>query len=208
MSSRTKPSPYEILGIEANATPEEIKKAFRKRARSTHPDVAGENSKPAFQEANRAYHLLMDTGRRADFDATGNQDEPKQLPPAVGILLVEFRGALSAFMQGSLVDIGAAIRASIENKISVMASQSAQNSARLEKARKLRPGIKHKAEGANVLGDEIDSGIKELEKAIAEAGRQSQVLKDALEMLDEYEFPMAPPPDFGNMAPAFIWKTY
>ena len=49
-------SPYEVLGVEKDAAPEEIKKAFRRKAKKVHPDKGG--STEQFQETERAYAIL------------------------------------------------------------------------------------------------------------------------------------------------------
>jgi curved DNA-binding protein CbpA len=60
-------SPYTTLGVESDASPEEIKFAYRKLARSTHPDV-NPNSAARFRRVNAAYALLSDANRRVLFD--------------------------------------------------------------------------------------------------------------------------------------------
>lgn len=60
---------YEILGVEKNASKEDIKKAFRKLAHKFHPDKGGDESK--FKEVNEAYSVLSDDKRRAEYDSYG-----------------------------------------------------------------------------------------------------------------------------------------
>jgi molecular chaperone DnaJ len=58
---------YMILGVRMNASPEEIKAAFRRRALELHPDKSGQNSGP-FIEAQQAYATLSDPERRRAYD--------------------------------------------------------------------------------------------------------------------------------------------
>ncbi|MEK7568244.1 MAG: molecular chaperone DnaJ [Patescibacteria group bacterium] len=60
---------YKILGVNKNASDEEIKKAFRKLAHKYHPDKGGDEKK--FKEVNEAYSVLSDKNKRAQYDRFG-----------------------------------------------------------------------------------------------------------------------------------------
>lgn len=63
---------YEILGVEKNASKDEIKKAFRKMARQYHPDVNKEaNAAEKFKEIGKAYETLSDDNKREIYDRYG-----------------------------------------------------------------------------------------------------------------------------------------
>lgn len=63
---------YEILGIDKNATKDEIKSAFRKMARKWHPDVnKAPEAEAKFKELGKAYETLMDDDKRATYDRFG-----------------------------------------------------------------------------------------------------------------------------------------
>ena len=66
---------YEILGVTRTATPEEIRSAFRKKAREYHPDVARDKVQGAekFKEVNEAYEVLSDPAKRAKYDQMGRE---------------------------------------------------------------------------------------------------------------------------------------
>jgi DnaJ-class molecular chaperone len=67
---------YEILGVRKGATPEELKKAYRELALSSHPDrVSAEKKKEAedrFKEISEAYAVLSDPQKRALYDQYGH----------------------------------------------------------------------------------------------------------------------------------------
>jgi len=67
--------PYEVLGVERQASEQEIKKAFRALARELHPDVNDHDpaAEEKFKEAAEAYEILSDSERRATYDRYGHE---------------------------------------------------------------------------------------------------------------------------------------
>jgi DnaJ-class molecular chaperone len=64
---------YEVLGVQRNATGEQVRQAFRKLARKYHPDVnpGDKNAEEKFKEINEAYEVLSDKEKRKRYDKLG-----------------------------------------------------------------------------------------------------------------------------------------
>jgi molecular chaperone DnaJ len=65
---------YEVLGIDRGASGDEIKKAYRKKAKELHPDRNADNpnAEAQFKEANEAYDVLKDADKKAAYDRFGH----------------------------------------------------------------------------------------------------------------------------------------
>ena len=69
---------YEVLGVSRDASPDEIKRAYRQLARKYHPDVnpGDMTASERFKEINEAYEVLSDEQKRQDYDRWGHEKPP------------------------------------------------------------------------------------------------------------------------------------
>ncbi len=91
--------PYAVLGVQRNASQDDIRAAYRQLARQYHPDVNPDNpeAEEKFKEVSQAYAVLSDEDKRAKFDRTGSVED------AVGadhFQNVDFSDLFEAFMGG------------------------------------------------------------------------------------------------------------
>ncbi len=86
---------YEIMGVDRNATQDEIKRAYRKLARKYHPDISKEpDAEARFKEMGEAYEVLKDPEKRAAYDRLGKNYKAGQdfTPPPGWDAGFEFSG--------------------------------------------------------------------------------------------------------------------
>ncbi len=84
MSPKPKKDYYSILGVSRDASPEEIKQAYRRLVLKWHPDRNPDNRKEAeerFKEITEAYQVLSDPKKRALYDRYGYVPSEGEPPP-------------------------------------------------------------------------------------------------------------------------------
>ena len=99
---------YEVLGTIKTASPDEIKKAYRKSAIKYHPDKnKGDKAAEAkFKEASEAYHILSDKERRANYDRFGHAAFEGNAGSRGGFGNFDFSGSFSDIFEDLFEDFG------------------------------------------------------------------------------------------------------
>ncbi len=93
---------YEILGVGRQASPDDLKRAFRKIAMDSHPDRFPDDAAAAarFKEASEAYTVLSDPGRRRTYDMFGHAAVESGAGPAVDFSDMPFGDIFDTFFGG------------------------------------------------------------------------------------------------------------
>ncbi len=90
---------YEVLGVNRDASEEDIKKAYRKLAMKHHPDRNPDNpkSEELFKEAKESYEILSDAGKRSAYDQYGHAGVDAHAGMGAGAAGAGFGGFADAF---------------------------------------------------------------------------------------------------------------
>jgi len=181
---------YTILGVKRTAARKDIHKAYRKKAKTAHPDSGG--TVEAFNELVVAYSVLTDEKRRTRYDETGEIDPPR--PDnfdggAIEIIAEKLGLVIHAEHDLATMDVGALIEQAIREDIAARKTSVSHQQRAGERLAELRARTKRKAEGddnlvARVLDWHelaIQNRIKKHEDAIC-------FLERSLEMLEDYSF--------------------
>jgi hypothetical protein len=178
---------YQILGIKRSAAQSEIQKAYRRRAKTLHPDTGG--SVEAFGELSTAYTVLSDSDRRERYDTTGEVApvRPNNLDAsAIEIIAQKLGLVIHAEQDVTSMDIAALLDQAIRDDIAERKSGMSGLRRAMERARKLRDRVKRRAQGQdNMLARVLDwhattakTHIKKNEEAIRSMERALDILKD------------------------------
>lgn len=172
---------YTTLGLATDASPEDIKRAYRSAASAAHPDRGGDDAQMA--AINKAYAVLSDPERRAAYDATGQDAVP-------GSLEQEAQAGLVQLFQAAL-EHGDNLLAEVEQMLGAHMAQllnhKNQMLAKVARLNKRSGKIRTKGPGENLLQALIDKQIQQLDQQLMQIERGIAVNKRATEMLAAYE---------------------
>lgn len=188
-------NPYETLGVPKDATPEEIKSAFRKEAKKHHPDSGAQPNAGAFSAASNAHKLLMDPKRREKFDRTGEADTSGIDDPVFNKAMGMIGNAVMQIMQDPNAltrDIPKAIEAMLLEMRGNANKHRDKLIAERTKYEKAIKKLKRKkaAKGQDTLLMVLTSSINQLQHPIDMVTQDRAAVERAIELLDagSYEF--------------------
>lgn len=176
---------YETLGVPEDATEDQIKKAYRKKASALHPDKQGGNPEK-MAEVNRAWECLGDPARRLTYDRSGHDDSqgPTVEEAGKGTLLATLDSLLN---EGNADSLLLKARNALMTEATKLNQQQAQMGAAVRGLTKSRNKVRRKKAGQNLYHLLIDKRLYDLETAKTVALRRGEELKAALALLDDYE---------------------
>jgi len=179
--------PYEMLGVAREADGTAIKSAYRKRAKTAHPDAGGDVE--AFARLTTSYELLCDPLRRKVYDDTGYDPELADTKDLQGLVILETlvnEIILDEREPGSF-DPVSAMRRKLTDKI----VNARFHILEMERHRaRIRNHIDRigKKPGADVLGRMLRSRCETINDAITKAEAEIGNIEQAYGMLDGYSY--------------------
>jgi curved DNA-binding protein CbpA len=190
---------YDTLDVPTHASQGEIKRAYRKKAKQTHPDTPT-GSAESFQRLTRAYLVLSDPIRREKYDRTGDVDEQtidNTLSQAVSIIIAAVMSAVDGYVKGqspdpSQSDMVDAVKQFVKRNVAGFEQQKRQ----MEKAQaslkdiasRWRASGKGKPREAGFLKTALDRQAVGTAEPLAKIQAQIETYKLALELLANSSF--------------------
>lgn len=177
---------YVLLGVSRSAGPDEIKRAYRAKAKVAHPDGGG--SVDDFAAVNRAYRVLADPKAREKYDATGEIDEGEpDTAEARALNQISWLLVRVLFAERDLtgLDVVAILKQALTDRIAKAEAALALQQRARKRLKKMK-GRFHATSGEhNALsgmldwqGEYVGKRAAALEGEIADMKRAQQILAD------------------------------
>lgn len=179
---------YDLLGVEPTASLADLRRAYRRAAKSAHPDTGG--SKEEFSRLRSAYRVLSNPTSRARYDETGRAEEP-QTAPGDSAALEEIARALTRLLTSDRDLGGLDIIEELARQFKAARAPLMQQRVKLERvrdrAKHAAKRIKRKEAGENVIEKLIDKSLDGIDKAISSVDMEVEKYSRAENILKEYK---------------------
>jgi len=194
---------YDVLGVPRDTTPEQIRKAYKRKAHEHHPDKGGDHNE--FVLIQHAYEILSDPNKRAVYDQTGRDGSASSKEEAAR---TEFMSLLRSVVDDDTVpdhvNILVIVREVIKDGIRRHVAQgiaSRRKSARLKKVLRRFKNIIQEDPAYQMVYGMRRSAIADRIRA----KRSVMLLKAVLEIANGYEYEAEEPTPRAT-APAVFWE--
>ena len=182
-------NPYTVLGVKADASSNDMKAAYRRRAKDTHPDVGG--STQEFNDVKLAHSVLSDPDRRERYDRTGEIEEPEPNNIEQGALErigVMLQVVLEATPDPNDRDLVALMKAHLIAEIKTANDRLKVTQRSIQRAEKMRGRFRRKSPGDNPIHGILEWQINALKKALGSGEAAIKQREWAIELLNDYNF--------------------
>lgn len=170
---------YETLGVAPDATPDQIKRAYRSKVKKLHPDQGGDAEE--FGKVQHAYDVLMDTERRKYYDEHGEAALPSDLTIAEQTLVQLVREA------GDIEDLVGTLRRRLTGDQDKITGAIQRLEVSAKRLRDRLPRITRKDGGRNLIVETLQAQLDVIEAKKADGERMKKIGQQVLALLRSYE---------------------
>lgn len=184
---------YDDLGVSPDASADEIKRAFRKKASDTHPDRKG-GSTEKFQIVQVAYSILGDETKRKRYDQSGQTDEP----PSTTLLAMQtlsnlFVNTMQQADDPATSDLLGIVKHKIRDGLKKGEDTLLKQRRERNKLDKVITRLKRKKAGNDFILLAVKQTLQQLEAAMEQSQQGIDVGEEMLKLLEEYTYEFEEP---------------
>lgn len=202
---------YAALGVAPTASTDEVRTAYKRRAKKAHPDAGGDVDD--FDRITRAKNVLVDPRRRERYDRDGVTDDApdNREVAAVQTVVQAINAVIAEYAKNNIDpatrDVAADARTSIRDFIAQV--EAAQRGGR-EAAKKKRAIAKRfrtrKRGAANRIAQAFLADAAAIERGVEADEDKKKVALRTLEILDEHAYDFEPELALSASALGFVWR--
>lgn len=181
----TEPDYYETLGVKRDASGEELRKAFRRKAKQHHPDRQGGDAQK-MARTNRAYETLSDPSRRLTYDKTGHDQAPDHIE--VGAREIVIKKFMQWFGEDRSGDMLGWSTATVYQEIQGYQAQLSQGTQLHTKLKRKLKRLKFKGKGTNIIGFALDHQLEAIKQQIEMVQQNIVKHERAMILIKDFEF--------------------
>ena len=181
------------MGVGADADQKTIKKAFRRRARETHPDSGGDAK--GFARVKRASLVLLDPRKREKYDRTGEVDEEapdnalSEVMQFVAMAIAEVVGeAVAQRRESEHVDLVAGASQKLRAKLDQLVKTAKELTYQKEYLTRSMARVTVKKGKENRVAGLLKGQLRWIERAEETGKRQTRSIEEALVLLAEHGY--------------------
>jgi len=182
-------NPYDILGVPTEATPEDIKKQYRDKARRAHPDHGGDEKD--MTALSIAYSVLSDPKKRAHFDNTGKIRDTMRLNKEAVDQITKRLQEMMALHGPDIVkvDIIDSMTRRFSHDMSIEKEKIEDSKKQADFWFKMAHRFHRKSEDAPPIFESMMENSGRAQEAIQDLAKENiEILEEAKRILKEYEF--------------------
>lgn len=186
-------NPYKVLNVRRNASAASIKAAYRKAAKTVHPDAGG--STEAFEQLRAAYDALRDPEARAYYDSTGRVkggEADNAIAQALQLLSQTLDQVLQANPDFTVVDLVQLAQNVISQSITERSKQREQIAATRPQYREMLGRFTSDDDSPNLMARIIEGKLEGLDSAERRLDEQDKIARNALEILNQHSYRFDP----------------
>jgi curved DNA-binding protein CbpA len=180
---------YDVLGVDAGASADEIKAAYWRRAKNAHPDAGG--SAQEFGDVKLAHAVLSDPERRARYDRAGEVEEPEPNnieQGALGLIGIMLEAALVSENDPIKYDLVAVMKAVFLTQIVEVSRKLKVMRRSIERAERMRGRFRRNKPGENTIERVLEWEIAVLKRSACRSEAALKQRERAIELLSDYDF--------------------
>lgn len=180
---------YDLLGVEPDATEDEIRAAYRKAAKTAHPDTAGGDWE-AFQRLTEALDILTDAARRARYDETGDMSPPSAIRHAkmIGMLDALLGAILTSHLDLATVPMITALKEGVWAMQAQARMEIKELNRRKARVETVRKRFGHKGDAPDLIDRHLKASISNLANMVVEIEDSLDVMDELLVLLADYRY--------------------